>query len=147
MTTSEDHGGARVHKQQFVRRATSVARARSFVANLLAAITDDGLAADIRLCVSELATNATRYGPRGRDFLVRVVTHDNAVRIEVHDAGDSAPRVCAPTRDDDHGRGLLVVAALADDWGVSGRTGPGKVVWAEFKVNATTLADPSRPPG
>lgn len=89
---------------------------------------------DIRVCVSELATNAVRYGPRDRDFLVRVATRDGVVRIEVHDAGDAAPRVCAPAHDDDHGRGLLVVAALADDWGVCDRTGPGKAVWVQFNV-------------
>lgn len=33
----------------------------------------------------------------------------------------------------EHGRGLLLVAALADKWGVRERD-PGKVVWCEFRV-------------
>ncbi|AUH44926.1 ATP-binding protein [Streptomyces sp. CMB-StM0423] len=113
-----------------------MSRARDFIEDLLTPAVDAGVADDIRVCVSELATNAVRYGPRGRDFLVRVTTRDGTVRVEVHDAGDGAPRVCAPTCDDTRGRGLLVVAALADDWGVSGRDGVGKMVWAEFKARA-----------
>ncbi|MEO3840244.1 ATP-binding protein [Streptomyces sp. B22F1] len=129
-----DGGNRLAGKRQFARRARAVGRARDFVASLLDPDVDAKTADDIRLCVSELATNAVRYGPRGRDFLVRVATRDDAVRIEVHDAGDGPPRLCTPGRDDCHGRGLHVVAALADEWGVSERTGPGKAVWAEFRV-------------
>lgn len=121
-----------VHKRQFARDAGEVGRARDFVAAALGGIACAELLADIRLCTSELATNAVRYGPAGRDFLVRVVTLHDTVRVEVHDTGDGCPRTRAPRHDDDHGRGLLVVAALADEWGVAERSGPGKAVWAEF---------------
>jgi hypothetical protein len=36
-----------------------------------------------------------------------------------------------PAADEDHGRGLLLVDALAARWGVTDRVGPGKTVWAE----------------
>ncbi|AUH43266.1 hypothetical protein CXR04_26645 [Streptomyces sp. CMB-StM0423] len=123
-----------VHKRQFARDPAEVGRARDFVAAALGGIADAELLADIRLCTSELATNAVRYGPPDRDFLVRVVTLHDTVRVEVHDTGDGCPRTRAPRHDDAHGRGLLVVAALADEWGVAERSGPGKAVWAEFAL-------------
>lgn len=54
--------------------------------------------------------------------------------MEVHDSGDGTPRVAAVagrTEADESGRGLVLVEALADRWGVTGRS-PGKVVWCEF---------------
>ncbi len=113
----------------FPRSAAAVGRARRFVAGHL-----DGCAPeqadDIRVCVSELVTNALHHTPAGRRFLVRIIRTDTAVRIEVHDAGTATPHVCTPADTDDRGRGLLLVSAVADDWGVSDRTGPGKVVRA-----------------
>lgn len=121
--------------RMFARSARSVGEARDFVVSRVCAgdRTDD-----IRACVSELATNALRHTPVGRLFLVRVSAQDHLVHVEVHDAGDGEPRVCAPADTDDHGRGLLLVAALADDWGTSERNGPGKAVWATFKLPGTT---------
>ncbi|GAA2133948.1 ATP-binding protein [Streptomyces synnematoformans] len=115
----------------FTRHARSVGRARDYVASLVGAA---DRADDIRVCVSELVTNALRHTPAGRVFLVRVRAEEHLVRIEVHDAGDGEPRVCSPADTDDRGRGLLLVAALADDWGTTDRHGPGKVVWAAFKL-------------
>ncbi|MDD9378046.1 ATP-binding protein [Streptomyces sp. ZAF1911] len=84
---------------------------------------------DVLLCVSELATNALRYGvPRGRGYLLRLLTYDGTVRVEVHDSGPGLSRIGARTA----GRGLVLVDALADAWGVLPRA-PGKVVWCEFR--------------
>ncbi|MEV6958919.1 ATP-binding protein [Streptomyces sp. NPDC051207] len=85
---------------------------------------------DVLLCVSELTTNALVHGvPPGRRFLLRMRHDGHGVRVEVHDSGDGVPRIA--DRADEGGRGLLLVAALADRWGVGARS-PGKVVWAEF---------------
>ncbi|WP_253911297.1 ATP-binding protein [Streptomyces sp. CNQ-509] len=90
---------------------------------------------DIRLCVSGLAINALLHGtPRGHGFRMHVAVDDGVVRIEVHDASDARPRLLTPAETDDHGRGLQLVDALADDWDISGRLGIGKVVWAVFKT-------------
>lgn len=87
-------------------------------------------AEDVLLCVSELATNALVHGvPPGPGFLLRVRYDGYGVRVEVHDSGDGVPRIADEA--DEGGRGLLLVAALADKWGVDERT-PGKLVWAEF---------------
>ncbi|GAA2134146.1 ATP-binding protein [Streptomyces synnematoformans] len=116
----------------FARGARSVGKARDFVA---AAVCAGDRADDIRVCVSELATNARRHTPAGHRFLVRVLAQEHLVHVEVHDAGGGEPRVCTPADTDDRGRGLLLVAALADDWGTADRDGPGKVVWAAFKLS------------
>ncbi|MFW6691968.1 ATP-binding protein [Streptomyces sp. MAR4 CNX-425] len=117
--------------RMFPRSARSVRRARDFVA---ARVRAGDRADDIRVCVSELVTNALRHTPAGHLFLVRVLAQEHLVHVEVHDAGRGEPRLCAPADTDDHGRGLLLVAALADDWGTADRDGPGKVVWAAFKL-------------
>nr|WP_234338414.1 ATP-binding protein [Streptomyces sp. NRRL F-5727] len=88
---------------------------------------------DMRLCTSELVTNAVLHGvPVGRLVLVRVESLDGELRIEVHDSGKNRPTQRVPEESAVDGRGLLIVAATADGWGVKERTGPGKCVWAAF---------------
>ncbi|AKH86628.1 6-phosphofructokinase [Streptomyces sp. CNQ-509] len=123
----------------FPRSAAAVGRARSLVAGHIDGCTSEQ-ADDIRVCVSELATNALQHTPVGRRFLVRIICTDSVVRIEVHDASIATPHVCTPLDTDDRGRGLMLVSTLADDWGVSDRTGPGKVVWAEFQLRQPAAA-------
>jgi anti-sigma regulatory factor (Ser/Thr protein kinase) len=126
------------YAQRFTRSALSVGRARDFVGSLVDASGYADRADDIRVCVSELATNALVHGtPRGREFGVLVAMEDGAVRVEVHDASDASPELRQPTAVDEHGRGLLMVGALADEWGVADRDGAGKVVWASFKAAAS----------
>ncbi|WP_434594496.1 ATP-binding protein [Streptomyces sp. A5-4] len=91
-----------------------------------------GCVDDVLLCVSELATNALLHGvPSGRGYLLYLSYGDEMLRIEVHDSGEGRPRLREP--DGESGRGLLLVAALADKWGV-GERDPGKIVWCEFAV-------------
>ncbi|MFE6978993.1 ATP-binding protein [Streptomyces sp. NPDC057682] len=120
-------------REQFFRRERrSVRVAREFVRE---PATEWGFGArldDILLCVSELATNAVVHGvPPGRGYLVRVLLADEgrALLVEVHDSGDGVPAARVP--DGESGRGLLIVTALADAWGVGERL-PGKVVWCRF---------------
>ncbi|MEV5852726.1 ATP-binding protein [Streptomyces anulatus] len=93
---------------------------------------------DVLLCVIELATNALRHGvPPGRGFKVHIYLEgiENALRVELHDSGDGEVRPSdgMPGADDEGGRGLLLVAAPADEWGV-GERNPGKIVWCEFGI-------------
>ncbi|MDQ0992326.1 ATP-binding protein [Streptomyces sp. V3I7] len=126
--------------QFYGRSRRSVPAARRFVAWSL---TYWGLAGweradDVLLCVSELATNAVTHGvPPGRGFLLRVRYDGDVVRVEVHDSGSGVPRVADEA--DEGGRGLLLVSALADKWGVGERS-PGKAVWCEFAGLADGLA-------
>lgn len=93
--------------------------------------------------VTELVTNAVIHGrtTRGSHVLVAYHLDDDLLRVEVRDAASGMPRVGPPpvTEDGDEpegGRGLQIVAALADEWGVIPRV-IGKSVWAEIAVSST----------
>lgn len=94
----------------------------------------------VTLLVAELAANAARHGRvPGRNFELRLLLHKRthttaAVRVEVSDTHPRRPdptTVTMADTDADGGRGLALVKAVADDWGVEDRTGPGKTVWAQ----------------
>ncbi|MFJ5210707.1 ATP-binding protein [Streptomyces nigra] len=114
--------------------ADEVAHARHFVAALL-----DGYdpVDDAVLIVSELATNAVRHslsGAAGGWFLVIVCFGDDRVRIEVVDQGsEHVPHLCDVTGQEESGRGLLLIAACAKDWGVKNWP-DGRTVWAELAM-------------
>ncbi|MFI8858518.1 ATP-binding protein [Streptomyces prasinus] len=95
------------------------------------------------LVVAELAANAVLHGcVPGRDFSLPLARDDvrGVIRIEVSDTHPGSPVPTAAAADGEHGRGLTLVDALAAHWGVTGRTGPGKTVWAE----CATVADGPR---
>ncbi|MEU5437688.1 ATP-binding protein [Streptomyces sp. NPDC020719] len=121
-------------RRAFGRDPVSVRSAREFTR---AALLDWGISDrcdDVRLCVSELATNALVHGGEGaHGFLLAITATGHLLRVEVHDAGPGLPQCRMPGDDSDDGRGLLLVSEYADDWGVE-RSGELKVVWAEFKV-------------
>ncbi|MFZ3558202.1 ATP-binding protein [Streptomyces sp. BH055] len=133
----------------FSHQPVSVGQARSFVAAALIDWEPDGRLDDVKVCVSELATNAIRHGSRSRvggGFLVRVASRDARLRVEVHDSGgndEQPPYVKEPAADVDSGRGLYLVEALADDWGVQPQDGSGHTVWAEFEVAPANSLDPA----
>ncbi|MER6470291.1 ATP-binding protein [Streptomyces collinus] len=89
----------------------------------------------VELIVAELATNAVTHGlVPGRDAELRLSRRDgeDRVRIEVSDTcGERLPVAREAGSEEDGGRGLVLVAALAKEWGVASRPGaPGKTVWA-----------------
>ncbi|TWF90531.1 ATP-binding protein [Kitasatospora viridis] len=94
----------------------------------------------VSLICGELAANAVRHGRvQGRDFEVQLTRTEAAVRIEVSDTRtERVPPtgpVPVPAEDSESGRGLLIVAALATDWGMHPRpAAPGKTVWAECAI-------------
>ncbi|MER6956399.1 MULTISPECIES: ATP-binding protein [unclassified Streptomyces] len=93
----------------------------------------------LTLITAELTANAVRHGHvPGRDFHLRLTLAEDTFRIEVTDTrAERQPPSTPPAADSasESGRGLLLVAALADDWGVTPRPiAPGKTVWAELRV-------------
>ncbi|MER6073716.1 ATP-binding protein [Streptomyces sp. NPDC001817] len=88
------------------------------------------------LIVAELAANAATHGRvTGRDFRLTLYAVGGTLRIEVTDTrGDRLPRPTRPAPEADSGRGLLLVKALADKWGVAPGLAPRKTVWAEIHL-------------
>lgn len=90
--------------------------------------------------VAELAANAATHGRLpGRDFRLELAVRDDGklLRIAVTDTRDDRlPPASAPfaPADDESGRGLLIVGALADRWGVALGPAPRKTVWAELDL-------------
>ncbi|MFF1548493.1 SpoIIE family protein phosphatase [Streptomyces sp. NPDC058291] len=83
------------------------------------------------LVVSELVTNAIRYG--SRPIRLRLI-HDGATLIcEVSDNSHTAPHLRRAKTFDEGGRGLLLVAQLTQRWG-SRHTPEGKTIWAELSL-------------
>ncbi|MFF4255717.1 SpoIIE family protein phosphatase [Streptomyces sp. NPDC001663] len=81
------------------------------------------------LVVSELVTNAIRYG--AHPIRLRLI-HDTATLIcEVSDTSHTAPHLRRAKTWDEGGRGLLLVAQLTQRWG-SRHTADGKTIWAEI---------------
>ncbi|MFF4169628.1 SpoIIE family protein phosphatase [Streptomyces sp. NPDC001744] len=86
------------------------------------------------LLVSELVTNAIRYG--AEPVTLRLIRDSTALVCEVSDAGQAAPHLRHAKAVDESGRGLLICAALAENWGVR-HTENGKTVWAEIEADGT----------
>ncbi|MET8137890.1 SpoIIE family protein phosphatase [Streptomyces sp. NPDC005251] len=79
------------------------------------------------LIVSELVTNAVRYGaPPIRLRLIK----DSTLTCEVSDAGGAAPRLRHARTVDEGGRGLFICSQLSHNWGIR-YSAQGKTIWTE----------------
>ncbi|MEO3853121.1 ATP-binding protein [Streptomyces sp. B8F3] len=93
-----------------------------------------------QLCAAELVNNVICHVGIGVPITLTTSMRDTRLRLELHDPGtDSVPIPAKPTPDDETGRGLLLVAAMAADWGVDLRD-DGKTTWVEL---ATGLDSPT----
>ena len=108
----------------------AVARARKMAGEQLAewGLTEAEFATE--LIVSELVTNALRYG--GAPIELRLI-RDSTLICEVSDGSSTAPHLRRARVFDEGGRGLLLVAQLAERWG-SRQTATGKTIWAELPL-------------
>ncbi|WP_419668186.1 SpoIIE family protein phosphatase [Streptomyces sp. 2-1] len=83
------------------------------------------------LVVSELVTNAIRYGER--PIRLRLIHDATTLIVEVSDSSHTAPHLRRAKIFDEGGRGLLLVAQLTERWG-SRHTPEGKTIWAELTL-------------
>lgn len=93
-------------------------------------------AVDIALILtSELVTNAVRYGSEPISLGISLAY--GVLHVDVYDGSRVAPRPSPDGQpDSENGRGLLIVAELASDWGARTRAGsPGKIVWFDLRLD------------
>ncbi|GAB2962774.1 hypothetical protein GCM10023080_024210 [Streptomyces pseudoechinosporeus] len=118
---------------QLPRHARSVGRARTLLRDQATAWKlPDELTETAVLLLSELMTNAYRHAKvtPGRQIRTRCVLDAGHLCVSVTDANDTLPTLREAAPDDESGRGLPLVATLADDWGAEPRNGGiGKTVW------------------
>ena len=84
------------------------------------------------LIVSELVTNAIRYA--GRPISLRLLRDDHALICEVSDGSSTSPRLRRADVTDEGGRGLFLIAQLAERWGTR-YTPKGKIIWTEQQLS------------
>ncbi|MFE5712190.1 SpoIIE family protein phosphatase [Streptomyces sp. NPDC056501] len=112
------------------REPRSVGRARELARTQLKAWDLEPLVDTVELLVSELVTNALRYGEG--EIRLRLL-RDRTLVCEVWDAGLVQPRRRRARDTDEGGRGLQLVGLLSSSWG-SRRTPRGKTVWFELAL-------------
>ncbi len=126
-----------VRAATFVADPASTTEARRFAAGLAEELGLERISADVALCTSELAANALIHA-RG-PFTVTVRRAGEGIRVDVIDPRPEQLPVVVPlvgtvvdlTERSTTGRGLQIVATLADRWGVSTTNG-AKAVWIEL---------------
>jgi anti-sigma regulatory factor (Ser/Thr protein kinase) len=135
-------------RRRFPPTSPSVRAARAYTVAALRRETDDpALISDIELIVSELATNAVKHA--GTIFEVAVHI-DGLIRIDVSDQSPLLPELRPASPTAHSGRGLHLVDAMCDRWGVKVHD-DYKCVWCEKDVlkgtrpRHTVVLDKARP--
>ncbi|WP_327426193.1 SpoIIE family protein phosphatase [Streptomyces sp. NBC_01236] len=120
-------GPDRIAEWQVPSDPVAVGEVRASVTRQLAEWGLDEMAFTTELILSELVTNAIRYG--SGPIRVRML-RDRTLICEVFDGSSTSPHLRYAATTDEGGRGLFLVAQLAERWGT--RYIPaGKVIWAE----------------
>ena len=120
----------RVAEWQVPSDPAAVGRVRADVTRQLTQWGLEDLEFATELILSELVTNAIRYG--GEPIRVRML-YDRSLICEVFDSSSTSPHLRYAAMTDEGGRGLFLVAQLAERWGTR-YTPEGKVIWAEQPV-------------
>jgi anti-anti-sigma regulatory factor/anti-sigma regulatory factor (Ser/Thr protein kinase) len=123
-------GLPRVARMLLPAEHTSPWRARQFVAEWCREWEIDALAWSATLTASELVTNAVLHSTGSHELALAY--RKGALRLSVRDGQGDPPVQLRPGTDDETGRGLNLVRALVDDWGVLPTDEGGKVVWCRL---------------
>lgn len=90
------------------------------------------------LCASELVANVIRHVGAGTPSTLVVALNGPHLRVEVHDPDPRAlPTLACTGPDAEEGRGMMLVDAISDRWGVD-LTVDRKVTWCEFRMGVAT---------
>jgi len=118
------HERGETRARTFPGRPESVTAARRFVRDVLRDQSREIMdAAELMAC--ELATNCVQHA---RCDFELAIHSQGQIRIEVRDSDQGRPVVRYPAPEDRSGRGLRIVEALSDTWGII-PSSSGKTVW------------------
>ncbi|MFF0291479.1 SpoIIE family protein phosphatase [Streptomyces sp. NPDC005262] len=106
----------------------AVSHARTHVAEKLAAWGLADVAPTTELIVSELVTNAIRHAQP--PIQLRLIHHAGSLVCEVADGSSTSPHLRRARTFDENGRGLFIIAQLAEHWGTR-HNHYGKTIWTE----------------
>lgn len=122
--------------EQFDAPATpaEARRLRHQVAKTLADWGFTDRADDVLSSCAELLSNALSYG-QTEVLKVQLTENEGWLRLAVPDGNPYPPFPALADRDDEDGRGISMVAMLADAWGFRA-AGEGKSVFAEFRTES-----------
>ncbi|MFJ5096050.1 SpoIIE family protein phosphatase [Streptomyces sp. NPDC088557] len=120
----------RIAEWEVPRDPSAVSPVRNAAAAKLSEWGLDGLAFTAELILSELITNAVRYG--ADPVRVRLI-HDRTLICEVSDGSSTSPHLRHAAATDEGGRGLYLVAQYAERWGTRYER-RGKTIWAELRA-------------
>ncbi|MFE5191711.1 ATP-binding protein [Streptomyces sp. NPDC056628] len=131
--------GHPTYSQTFPCKPSTAEIGRGLVRDVLGVWHLDGLADRAALIVTELIANACRHTPCSEIRLTVARPDTTRLRVGVVDREPARLPILSQAADDDEsGRGLLLVDAVADRWGYdlhgSGRRPWGKEVWAELRT-------------
>ncbi|MDH6489954.1 ATP-binding protein [Streptomyces sp. SAI-127] len=90
---------------------------------------------EAELLVTELATNVFKHVGEGVSATLILERRGERLRLEVHDKSQAVPTSKTAGCDEECGRGLHLLAALAVDWGTV-LTAVGKAVWCEIAISS-----------
>lgn len=132
MTTTAASVGPQRYQERYAARLEAARQARRDIALLLASWGLSHLIEVAEQIVTELVANAVEHTDAATVGISVTRIGEEAVRIVVADTSRTRPTPSAPSSDDENGRGLFLVDALAHDWG-SELVHGGKRVWAELR--------------
>ena len=120
------------YESEFVAEAASAAAAREFISGHLLHHGLSYLVDDVRLVVSELATNALVHART--PFTVTLAEGHRSVLLTVRDGSPESPVRVAASVLDTGGRGVSIVSRVSSHWGVTAAVDirHAKSVWASF---------------
>jgi anti-sigma regulatory factor (Ser/Thr protein kinase) len=121
-----------IYRRTFAGVPASVPEVRRYAASVLNGVPQPILETAL-LAVSELATNAVLHAASPFEVAIDIDTERVIVDVADNGSGSAAPRRARPT--EEGGRGLHIVGALADAWGVRKSTPEWrKSIWFSLRL-------------
>lgn len=105
----------------------------------------DPLIDQAALGVTELLTNVHRHAQPDKSCTVEIELLLDRLTVSVHDHDPRLPTVCDADSSATSGRGLAMIAAVSESWGVRPSDDAGKVIWFTLPAPSFTTALPPLP--